>query len=325
MKQVRLRRGYKKLAKSLDDYRYTFTCLNVNRSRDGFSPHKPCMLLAVLDLAQAGALSTNEIHYLPPLLERYRDYFDVVRRERDHPNPSMPFFHMRSDGFWHLQPHENQRAALDGMRGSNGHAHIRRVVAHVALDTDLHALIQQPTACAALSDVLISHWFPQISDRVRAVRSKHAQESDYERALRTTGKTVNEQREEPPRPVRDAAFRRLVLEAYDYRCAASGLRIIVPGGPCLVEAAHIKPFAISFDDRPANGIALSPTYHRAFDLNLISPDSNLCWRVSPVFDERIADHRELLSLEGKPVILGREVRYRPDAEMLEWRMGKLLR
>jgi putative restriction endonuclease len=164
-----------------------------------------------------------------------------------------------------------------------------------------------------------------IGDRVRVVRSQHAQVSDYERALRTTEKTVNEQREEPQKPIRDAAFRRLVLEAYDYRCAASGLRIIVPGGPCLVEAAHIKPFAVTFDDRPVNGIALSPTHHRAFDFNLISPDADLRWRVSPVFDERIADHRELLGLEGKPVILGRDARYRPDPEMLAWRMGRLLR
>jgi putative restriction endonuclease len=68
------------------------------------------MLLAVFDLARAGALPDNRILYAPPLLERFRRFFEAVRAPGDHPNPYFPFFHLAGDlrggeaSFWHLVP-----------------------------------------------------------------------------------------------------------------------------------------------------------------------------------------------------------------------------
>src|SRR6185369_11119352 len=87
---------HRALTMTLEEYATAFTKLRVNTARSS-SPHKPCMLLAVLDLAEAGALEKNEIRYLPNLLERYEAYFDIVRAETDHSNPYFPFFHLRGD------------------------------------------------------------------------------------------------------------------------------------------------------------------------------------------------------------------------------------
>lgn len=43
------------------------------------------------------------------------------------------------------------------------------------------------------------------------------------------------------RIIRDRVFRRIVLDAYDCRCAVTGLKFINGGGRAEVEAAHIKP------------------------------------------------------------------------------------
>src|SRR5690606_18352871 len=43
------------------------------------------------------------------------------------------------------------------------------------------------------------------------------------------------------RIVRDRVFRRIVLRAYDERCAVTGLKLINGGGRAEVEAAHIRP------------------------------------------------------------------------------------
>lgn len=59
---------------------------------------------------------------------------------------------------------------------------------------------------------------------------------------------------------RDAAFRRLLVEGYDYRCAPSGWRFILDGWS-LVEAAHIVPFSESYDERPSNGAVLTSSFH----------------------------------------------------------------
>jgi putative restriction endonuclease len=72
------------------------------------------------------------------------------------------------------------------------------------------------------------------------------------------------------RPYRDVAFRRKVRQAYDYRCAISGLRLRNGGGRPEVQAAHIRPVEHQGSDSVRNGIALSGTVHWMFDRGLIS-------------------------------------------------------
>ena len=63
---------------------------------------------------------------------------------------------------------------------------------------------------------------------------------------------------------RAADFRQRVLFAYGNRCAVTRVQLR------LVDAAHILPVgAPGSSDHVRNGIALAPTYHRAFDAGLI--------------------------------------------------------
>lgn len=77
------------------------------------------------------------------------------------------------------------------------------------------------------------------------------------------------------RIVRDRVFRRVVLRAYDERCAFTGLKLINGGGRAEVEAAHIKAVGANGPDIVTNGIALSGTVHWMFDRGLISLSDNL--------------------------------------------------
>jgi putative restriction endonuclease len=72
------------------------------------------------------------------------------------------------------------------------------------------------------------------------------------------------------RIMRDRVFRRIVLRAYDQRCAISGLKLINGRGRAEVAAAHIRPVEASGPDIVNNGIALSGTAHWMFDRGLIS-------------------------------------------------------
>jgi putative restriction endonuclease len=76
------------------------------------------------------------------------------------------------------------------------------------------------------------------------------------------------------RIVRDRVFRRIVLRAYDERCAVTGLKFINGGGRAEVDAAHIRPVAENGPDIINNGIALSGTAHWMFDRGLISLSDN---------------------------------------------------
>ncbi|MBR0728022.1 HNH endonuclease [Bradyrhizobium japonicum] len=72
------------------------------------------------------------------------------------------------------------------------------------------------------------------------------------------------------RVLRDRVFRRIVLRAYDERCAITGLKLINGMGRAEVAAAHIRPVEANGPDIVSNGIALSGTAHWMFDRGLIS-------------------------------------------------------
>lgn len=77
------------------------------------------------------------------------------------------------------------------------------------------------------------------------------------------------------RLVRDRLFRRRVVDAYDARCAITGLKLINGGGRAEVEAAHIRPVERGGPDIVTNGIALSGTVHWMFDRGLIGLNDDL--------------------------------------------------
>jgi putative restriction endonuclease len=189
-------------------------------------------------------------------------------------------------------------------------------------DDGLWALMSDAVARHQLREALIARYFPERREALAAlVVGAHLTRpadtlspSDAERALR----------EELP-PGRDAAFRRTILEVYDYRCAACGIRVLLNHAMSLVEAAHLIPFGESRNDKPTNGMALCPNHHWAMDRHLIAPcpDSKRragIWRVNEErLDERIEGQRDLVGLAGKAVIPPSEEKFYPSLESLRWR------
>ena len=308
---------------SLSEYKRKLTLLRVNRT----SPHKICMLLAVFDLARSGALAENRIEYSPGLLERYARYFSAVRTSSDHPNPYFPFFHLKGKltnndaSFWHLVAVPGRETILDGMTTVSRSRDITENIAHVELDPDLFQLLGNPQALEDLADTLANFWFNRELQDLNSVVAEGILISRYEHRLRDLNfSTASEPR--PPEYVRSPAFRRVVLETYDYRCAATGLRLLI-NETAMVEAAHIYPFSSSGDDDPRNGLALTPDMHWAMDAFLIAPGPDYKWHVTRQLDSRIPDHRMITDLAGKPLFLPREQRMYPRRDVLEWRLSRL--
>lgn len=308
---------------SLDAYRKKLTLLKTNRT----SPHKICMLLAVLDLARSGALHDNRIEYSPSLLERYVRYFSAVRTARDHPNPYFPFFHLKGRltngdaSFWHAVPLPGRETVLDAMTTARKARDITENISHIELDPELFQLLQKSSNIEELADTLAKRWFDRELGDLHAVVDQGKQISRYERRLRQPDPDVATE-PDPPEYVRSPAFRRVVTEIYDYRCAATGLRLLL-NDMAMVEAAHIRPFSDSGDDDPRNGLALTPDMHWAMDAFLIAPGPDYKWHVTSQLDSRIPDHKIITSLDGKPLFLPREQKMYPRQDVLEWRLAQL--
>lgn len=118
------------------------------------------------------------------------------------------------------------------------------------------------------------------------------------------------------RPMRDRAFRSVVLRAYDERCAFTGLKFINGGGRAEVNAAHIKPVEHNGPDIVHNGIALSGTAHWMFDRGLISLSDDLEILISRQVND-IDSVQSFINKSGRatPPIRAKD---RPDPRFLAW-------
>ena len=118
------------------------------------------------------------------------------------------------------------------------------------------------------------------------------------------------------RLVRDRVFRRIVLHAYDQRCAITGLKLINGGGRAEVEAAHIRPVEANGPDILTNGIALSGTMHWMFDRGLIGLSDELDILVSRHVNDQ-EGVRGMFNRTGK-ALAPQRLSQRPYPRFLEW-------
>lgn len=118
------------------------------------------------------------------------------------------------------------------------------------------------------------------------------------------------------RIVRDRVFRRLVLRAYDERCAITGLKLINGGGRAEVQAAHIRPVEANGPDTINNGLALSGTAHWMFDRGLISLSDDLEILVSRQANDPDSIHA-VINRSKRALLPGRSAD-RPHPHFLAW-------
>lgn len=118
------------------------------------------------------------------------------------------------------------------------------------------------------------------------------------------------------RKVRDRAFRTKVINAYDCRCAFTGIRLINGGGRAEVQAAHIKPVSENGPDIVSNGIALSGTAHWMFDRGLISLSDNLDILISRQYNDPTSIESMLMP-DRKMIRPSRDLD-RPHPAFLAW-------
>lgn len=118
------------------------------------------------------------------------------------------------------------------------------------------------------------------------------------------------------RAIRDRAFRKRVLEAYDCRCALTGFKFINGGGRAEAEAAHIKSVEANGPDIVTNGIALSGTVHWMFDRGLISLSDHLDILLSSKIND-VEGVRKIINPSGRARLPNNSA-LRPHSRYLEW-------
>ncbi|MBT2771868.1 HNH endonuclease [Halomonas sp. ISL-60] len=309
----------------------TLSCLaklRVGHSRGRLAPNKPCLLLAIICEVQSGHITTPTIAIDDRLISRYFDLYEAITGQRQPANPQLPLWHLKSDQgrsgpLWQPLFAANIATLAPRLGQPKSIAALRELFTEALFDPELFKIFQNSQKAHDASALLVTKYLYDEQYHQKDIHrylTRALDSSEYEKHPEALIGNVIEERQQQ---ARSAAFRSLVLEAYDYRCAASRLRYITPDYRYLVEAAHLVPFSESQDDRPTNGLALTPNLHWAMDNHLIAPGPDLQWHVSPGIDRFVTDNSWLWELDGQSLVLPRSARYQPDREALVWRMDHL--
>ncbi len=118
---------------------------NLRRDKRGSHerPHKPVLLPSLLDLLDRGQVKNNQVALAPELVNTFRRYFDVVRREDDRPTIENPFHFLSGDGFWKIEKAGQGPLYQPGNASSPPSMSILRTVAG-HFDPELCGLIAEP-------------------------------------------------------------------------------------------------------------------------------------------------------------------------------------
>lgn len=288
------------------------------------APHKPILLLAVMDLFAQGSIKANLIEISPELTELFALYWAQAMRPVNRGNLALPFFHLRSDGFWHLVPRPGKEGFLAATRQIRTINQLRDTLLGAELDEELYALLQADEARDLLRIVLIETYFapelhPALLEQgITNVESFHYSQKLIHRAQTQRIAEGAEEAEELSDAIRDQGFRRAVVTAYDHRCALCGIRMLTAGGHTAVAAAHIVPWSISHNDDPRNGMALCRLCHWTFDEGLVGVSAQYKVLTSKqlVIGTNVPGH--LLTLEGREIIGPSTRPLWPDLDALNW-------
>ena len=311
---------------SVDEYLKQISRLNTDRNRKNWTaatchraPHKPFLLLSIMDLIAQEQISENFIEPSFELVDTWNGYWQAIMPIGKTSSMAYPNFFMKSDGFWHL-------ISLPGLDlpdqfRTPSVAWLRQNFRGARFGEELFALLQDPQVRELLRAAVIQSYFsPEIQPRLYEQGVVNYESERYKNEILELRQSQTEygQSDVPHQKekARNAGFRKAIVSLYDHRCALCGIRMRTPEGHTVVEAAHIVPWSESYDDMPTNGLCLCRLCHWSFDEGLMSVGSQYEVLVSERvrIDSNMPGH--ILTLMDRPIFKPEIERFWPGQENL---------
>lgn len=238
------------------------------------APHKPFLLLSIMDHFAQGMIQENFIRPSFELVETFYNYWQALMPPTSKGNMAYPFPRLQNDGIFELLPNPESTREIN-IESISSMKRLREVCLGARLDDDLFFLLSQTSTREQLRATVVNHYFAQeIRPAVLECGDVNVKAYEYSQDLLKVSEKIAffEPEEESGRNIRirDQGFRRAIVRLYEHRCALCGIRMLTPEGHTVVEAAHIKPWSESHDDRPSNGMSLCRLCHWSFDKGLMS-------------------------------------------------------
>jgi putative restriction endonuclease len=282
--------------------------LRIDRARGNPAPHKPLLLLVIMEMAEKGEIASREVTLSPNLAFRFSVFWSVVaQRRKQSPEVRLPFHHLGSSGMW-------QPLAADGKPSPD-----KKLTTMIRLDPSFYDCLADRRFRERSRRVLIeTDPYFRPDERVALysmlnIKPTKFEIHDNEEIYRVSVQTG-----------RDARFRiEVVVLAYKHTCGLTGYRMTTIDMESIVDAAHIQEFRDSRNNDPCNGIALSKNAHWQFDRGLWSLNDD--YRVivnKDKFVEEGIPGQKLADFEGHQLFLPSDPKYWPDQRYLGWHRNR---
>ncbi len=310
---------------ALQKYLKAFEKIRLDRSH-GIAPHKPILLISVLQLFESRLYNTPNIYITPELVALFKTNWSLLVQTNHECRISYPFYYLKSDKFWQLVPkvgfeNINQMGSI-----MKTFSNLNAAVDFAIIDIDLFELMLDVKSNEILKQFLLDEYFP--NSKHNFINSTSGQQKIFDDI---ENKILNEPTEDYKKEIRSllyekneeeiflrgSLFKREIPKIYNNTCCISGMKIDATINVSMIDACHIVPFSESYNDTITNGIALCPNLHRAFDRGLISVDSNYKVLVSNYFKEDESEYG-IRKFEGKEIYLPNRKDYYPFQENFEW-------
>ncbi len=320
------------IQETIEKYARAFASL---RRGNQNAPHKPLLILAILEQIQSGAITSNRIYITSELLLSFKEL--SAKLAPDYPNEiyfAMPFFHMKGEPFWHLKPNMGFERTYAKIKSIKSISKLRLLIEYAEIDFDCFNMAINPLYNEILVITLLNNYFPNHSrvenekrlyDYEQNIEYQilHESKEEYQKIIIELGKAMDDNQFEEEQFIRSGKFKRIIPMIYNNTCAISGHKLESTVNIQMIDACHIIPFGESYNDTITNGIALSPSIHRAFDRMLITINSNYIIRVSPTVIESESPF-SLKQFNGKQIILPEQTEYHPSIESLAWHNSRFI-
>jgi putative restriction endonuclease len=316
----------------LQKYLKAFEKLRIDKAH-GDAPHKPILLLSVLQTFQNGLNTSQRIYITPELVALFKSNWSLLVTTKHDCRFALPFYHLTSDKFWKIIPKSGFENILQLKASMRSFANLNAAVDCAIIEDDLLALMKDQKSNGILQQFLLDEYFP--NTKVNFSNSTSGQQNLFDDI---ENKILNEPSEEYCQEIkklmlqqneeeiflRGSLFKREIPKIYNNACCISGMRIDATISISMIDACHIVPFSESYDHTITNGIALCPNLHRAFDRGLIAIDEDYKVVVSKSFKEE-ENNYSIRAFESKTISLPTQESYFPKTNNFLWHLKNIFK
>lgn len=287
------------------------------------APHKPFLLLSVMDGIEIGWISQPHVSLTQDLIETFFRYWNHIMGEDRNTTIALPFFHMKSEPFWELQYKEG----MNPYTNSPSLGGLMKRLEYARIDDRLFAMMNENKSKKHITETILQTYFSEdLHEQVLDIHHinigayRYAMQLEllaaepFEKYRKDNAKDVYKWQKEQQRQY---GFGLKVRENYNHQCAICRARVKTPNGKSLVEGAHIIPWSKSKNDDPRNGLALCKTHHWMFDTYLLTVQPDYRIKLSLWLKEEGEKIENTLALEKEEILLPEKQRFLPSEEALK--------